>query len=65
MITISNKAKKLQHQVVCATLRNGHFIVINRDQYGKFYVKINGIMKEKGLTAEEIVRYLVEWMRKL
>lgn len=38
---------------------NKQDVCIFRDNYGKFYVKVNGITTQKRLNASEIVRYLL------
>lgn len=37
-----------------------HDLVVHRDPYGKFYIRIDGVVVHKRLTASEIVKWLVQ-----
>lgn len=47
---------------ICHALFRGKRLSIERDHDSKFWVKLDGFVKQRRLTSEEVVRYLLNAM---
>lgn len=45
-------------ELVSCFIRRGSHIDVYRDRHGKFYVRNEGTITQRRLTANEVVRYL-------
>lgn len=48
--------------ISCVIRKNKTHIDVYRDAHGKFFVRVDGVVTQKRLTASEIVSYLMNAM---